>query len=104
MAEEMLVVPPGWNEVPYLMMEDKDVHPATKATVKRKIEKVARGRRKRWKEDYIRMTPCPQCHGEHGIERISILKIGMKLNRKKMIGRRQINGKGFHRWCFMANA
>ena len=27
----------------------------------------------------------PQCHGERGIQRDSILKIGMKLNRKKIM-------------------
>ena len=35
------------------------------------------------------------------IQRDSILKIGMKLFRKKMNGRHQINGKGLNRWCFV---
>ena len=48
----MLEVPPEWNEV--LMMEDKDVRPATEAAVKRKIDEVAQGRRKQRKENYIR--------------------------------------------------
>ena len=39
----MLEVPLEWNEVPDLMMEDKDVWPATEAAVKRKMDEVARG-------------------------------------------------------------
>ena len=53
-AEEMLAVPPEWNEVPDLMMEDKDIRPTTLAAVKRKIDEVVRGRRKWRKEDDIR--------------------------------------------------
>ena len=41
-----------------LMIEDKDVQPATEAAVKRKIEEVARGWRKQWKEDNIRLEKC----------------------------------------------
>ena len=52
-VEEMLEVPPEWNDVPDLMMEDKDVRPATKAAVKRKIDEEALGRRKQRKEDDI---------------------------------------------------
>ena len=52
----MLEVPPEWNEVPDLMMEDKDVWPATETAVKRKIDEVAQGLRKRLKEDDI----CPE--------------------------------------------
>ena len=37
----MLEVPPEWNEVPDLMMRDKEVRPATEAAVKRKINEVA---------------------------------------------------------------
>ena len=50
-AEEMLEVPLEWNEVPDLMMEDKDVQPATETAVNWKIDKVARGWRKGRKED-----------------------------------------------------
>ena len=49
------------------------------------------------------MNICPQCYGEQGIQRDSTLKIGMKLYRKKMNGRCQINIKGLHRWCFVAD-
>ena len=41
-AEEMLEVPLEWNEVPDLMMEDKEVWPASEAAVKPKIDEVAR--------------------------------------------------------------
>ena len=50
-ADEMLEVPLEWNEVPDLMMEDKDVQPATETAVNWKIDKVARGWRKGRKED-----------------------------------------------------
>ena len=50
----MIDVPPEWNEVPGLMMEDKDVRTATEGAAKQKIYEVARGRRKRRKEDDIR--------------------------------------------------
>ena len=43
----MLEVPPEWNEVPDLMMVTKDVRPATEAAVKKKMDEVACGRRKR---------------------------------------------------------
>ena len=36
-VEEMLEVPPEWNEVPDLMMEEKEVPPATEAAVKQNI-------------------------------------------------------------------
>ena len=51
--EEMLEVSQEQNEVPDLMMEDKDVRPATEGAAKQKIDEVAWGQRKRWKEDYI---------------------------------------------------
>ena len=50
----MLDVPPEWNEVPDLRMEDKDIRPDTETTVKQKIDEVARGWRN--KEDDI----CPE--------------------------------------------
>ena len=50
----MLEVPPEWNEVSDLMMGDEDVRPGTEGAAKQKIDEVARGRRKQWKEDDIR--------------------------------------------------
>ena len=77
----MLDIPSEWNEVPDLMMEDKDVRPANEAAVKRKIYEVAQGQRKWRKEDDICLETC-----EHSptVQRDSILKIGMKLYRKEM--------------------
>ena len=58
MGGKMLEVPLEWNEVPGLMMEDKDICPATEGAAKQKIDEVARGRRKQWKEEDI----CPEKH------------------------------------------
>ena len=58
MGEEMLEVSLEWNEVPGLMMEDKDICPATEGAVKQKIDEVARGRRKQRKKEDI-------CPGKH---------------------------------------
>ena len=74
-AEEILEVPTELNEVPDLMMEDKDVQPATEAAVKQKIDEVARWWRKWWKEDDIR----PEKH-EHS----------------PTVSRRTQNPKGFY--------
>ena len=78
-----------------------DVWPATKAAVKLKIDEEGQGWRKRRKEDDIR--PKKQCHRKHGIQRDFILKNGMKFYKQKMIDRHQINGKGLHRGCFVAD-
>ena len=53
-AEEMLKIPPEWNTVPDMMMEDKDVLPEAEGSTGRKRDEVAQGRRKWWKEDDIR--------------------------------------------------
>ena len=105
-VEEMLEVPPQWNEVPDLMMEEENVQPATETASKQKIDEVARdaenGRKMRisgWRN----VNTCPQCHHAQGIQRDFILKIGMKLYRKKMNGNRQIKDKGLHRLCFVAD-
>ena len=50
----MLEVPAEWNEVPDMMMEDKDVLPEAEGSTGRKRDEVAQGRRKWWKEDDIR--------------------------------------------------
>ena len=49
----MLEVPPEWNEVPDLMMEDEDIWPAYKGATKRKIDEVAWGRSIQQKKDKI---------------------------------------------------
>ena len=55
----MLEVPPEWNEVPDMMMEDKEVLPEAEGSIKRKRDEVAQGRRKWRKDDDIR----PEKHG-----------------------------------------
>ena len=50
----MLEVPPEWNEVPDLMMEEEDVLPKASGSTKWRREEISGGRRKRSKEDQIR--------------------------------------------------
>ena len=50
----MLEVPPEWNEVPDLMMEEEDFLPEAAGSTKRKRDEVTRGQRKRRAEDDIR--------------------------------------------------
>ena len=52
--EEMLEVPPEWNEVLDLMMEEEDVLPKATGSTKRRRNEISRMRRKGWKEDDIR--------------------------------------------------
>ena len=49
-VEKMLEVPPEWNEVPKLMMEDKDILPEAERFHQTEVAQV---QRKQWKEDYI---------------------------------------------------
>ena len=58
----MLEVPREWNAVPDLMMEDKNVRTANEGVTKQKIDEVARGRRKRRKEDDIHPEKCAHSH------------------------------------------
>ena len=54
--EEMLEVHPEWNEVPDLMMEEKeDVLPEATGSTKWRRDEISRGRRKWRKEDDIRL-------------------------------------------------
>ena len=52
-AEEMLEIPPGWNEVPDFILEDRDILPEDMRPEKRRRDEIAQGRRKRRKEDNI---------------------------------------------------
>ena len=52
-AEEMLEVPPEWNKVPDLMMEEENVLPEATGSTKQRRDEISRGRRKRRKKDYI---------------------------------------------------
>ena len=54
MAEEvMLEIPPEWNTVPDLIMEDKEELMITETDNKQKRDEVAHGARKQRKEDDI---------------------------------------------------
>ena len=53
-AEEMLEIPPEWNEVPDLMMEEGEILPEDTRPEKRKRDEISQGRRKQRKEDNIR--------------------------------------------------
>ena len=46
----------------------------------------------------------PQYPEEYKIQKDSILKIGMKFNKKKTSGKRQISGRESHRWCFVTES
>ena len=52
-AEEIKEVPPEWNEVPDLMMEEEDILPEDTGSNKQRRDEISRGQRKRRKEDDI---------------------------------------------------
>ena len=50
------------------------------------------------------MNILPQYLGGHETQEDSIQKIGMSCYNKKMMnGKPHKNGRGFHRWCFVAD-
>ena len=53
-AEEMLEMPPEWNEVPDLIMEDGDILPENMRPEKQRRDEISQGPKKRRKEDNIR--------------------------------------------------
>ena len=53
-TEDMLEIPPEWNEVPDLIMEDVDILPEDMRPDKRRRDEISRGRRKQRKEEDIR--------------------------------------------------
>ena len=83
-AEERLEVLPIWNEVPDLMMEVADERMMPEASTKRRREEVAKGRRKRWREDDIRPDWFPR---RHVIQQDSIQRSGTSYNKKMMNGK-----------------
>ena len=54
----MLEIPPKWNAVPDLIMEDEEELMITETDYKQKRDEVARGRRKQPKEDDIHPEKC----------------------------------------------
>ena len=102
-AEEMLEIPPEWNEVLDLTMEEGDILPEDTRPDKQKRDEISRGQRKRRREDDIRQRNkniLPQYLGGYKIWRDSIPKIGKKTNKRKMIGKHQTSFRRSHRWCF----
>ena len=58
-AEDVILeIPPEWNAVPDLIMEDKEGMMITETDTNLKRDKVAQGRRKRQKEDGIHPENC----------------------------------------------
>ena len=53
-AEDMLEVPPEWNEVPNLMIEEDEDLPGAPGSTKQRRDEIYRGGRKWQKEDNIR--------------------------------------------------
>ena len=49
----MLEVPPEWNEVPDLMIEEEDILPEAIESTKPRRDEISRRWRKSWKEDNI---------------------------------------------------
>ena len=96
-------IPPEWNEVPDLIMEEGDSLSGNLRPEKRKREEISRGWRKQRNEDDIRAAKQSilllYLIGQ-GIHRGSMLKNGMKINKRKMIGKHQTSFRRSHRWCF----
>ena len=87
-------------------MEDEEGMMVTETDIKHKRDEVAQGKRKQQKEADIprrRVNILPRYLREHETQQDSIQKTGLSFNRNRMTGRRQINGIGFHRWCFVAD-
>ena len=106
-AEEvMLEIPLEWNAVPDLIMEDKEELIIMETDNKQMRDEEVQGRKKQRKEDDIRLEKrehSPWYLGKHETQKDFIPKTGMSLIKKKMNGRRQTNGRGFCRWCFVAD-
>ena len=104
--EHILEVPLAWNGVPDLMLKDKEGLMITETGTKRKRDEVAWGRRKRQKEDHI----CPE-KSEHSptVSRSTQNPAGFysedwdECQQEEDDFRCQLNGRGFHRWCFVVD-
>ena len=112
MIEEQLEAMSRWNAVPDLMIDPCMDEDRLENNTKMIRDKVSRGRRKRQKEDDVRADKLEQGQINKNIRRRyrfahrsrmnSIGKIREKINRKLMIGKFQISGRGYLRWCFTA--
>ena len=91
----MLEVPLEWNEVPDLMMEEEDVLPeATGST------EGGENQGKKMISSQRNKETCLQYHRGYKIQRDFISKIGMKISKRKTIGKCQVSGRKSHRGCF----
>ena len=91
----MLEIPPEWNAVPDLIMDDKDEMMITETDTKLK----GRGNSRRKMIYALRNANIHPCYlGEHKTKQDSIQRIGMNSNKKKMNWQR---GFTFYRWCFV---
>ena len=102
--EVMLENSTEWNAVPDLIMEDNEGLMITKTNNKQKRDEVAGGCRKWLKEDDIRSekhehSPMVSWRTQNPAGFYS----GQSLSKKKMKGRRPINGRGFCRWFFVVD-
>ena len=99
----MLEIPLELNEVPDLITEDGDILPENMRPNKGRRDEIFRGQRKQRKEDDIhaeKREHSQLCLRGYNILRDSILKIGIKTNKKKMSGRHQTSFRRFQRWYF----
>ena len=102
-SEEMLEIPPEWNEVQDLIMEDGDILPENMRPDKQRRDEISQGQRKRRKEDDILLRNdniLLLCLGGYKIQRDYIPKIGTKTNKRKMSGKHQTSFRRSLRWCF----
>ena len=86
-AEEMLEIPPKWNKVSDLMMEEGDMSPED--TRPDKGRKTISGQRK---ENILQ-----QYLGGYKIRRGSIPKVGTKTNKRTKSGKHQTSFRRSHR-------
>ena len=96
----MLEVPPEWNEVPDMMMEDEDVLPRLEDPPNRREMKLPKGGEnggRKMISSLRNMDIRPQCLVDHKIQRGSILKTGMRFSKKKTNFKLQISGRESYR-------
>ena len=67
---------------------------------KRWLKVGGKGRRRKMTSGQTRENICLQFRGGPITLQDSTLWTGARINRKRMIGKYQINGRGYHRWCF----
>ena len=101
-AEEMLEIPPEWHKVLDLMMEEGDILPEDTRPDGREMRYPEGGENKGRKRISGQRNEniFQQYLGGYKIWRASILKIGTKINRRRMSGKHRTSFRRSHRWCF----